>query len=68
MDRKAFQWDGSQVGEIGWTAHLTRNRTRLRRAERGPVSDSSGRRFFVRIDIEKNIFATPCGEKNGDLH
>src|SRR5947209_18845927 len=25
MDGKAFQWDGSQDGEIGWTGYLTRS-------------------------------------------
>jgi hypothetical protein len=30
MDGKAFQWDGSLDGEIGWAAYLTRKWKRWR--------------------------------------
>src|SRR5207248_2835959 len=67
MDRKAFQWDGSQDGEIGWTAHLTRNSDELATEQRGRSCVSSAHVFSPSARAKKNFFATPCAPQNADL-
>src|ERR1700704_6137468 len=53
MDRKAFQWDGSQDGEIGWAAYLTRKSDRLGTAQRRRSCVSSAHVFSGAPIIEK---------------
>src|SRR5438874_8402074 len=67
MDRKAFQWDGSQDGEIGWAAYLTRKSDELGTEQRGQSCVSSAHVFSPSACAKKYIFATPCVPQNADL-
>src|SRR3954462_12502523 len=67
MDRKAFQWDGSLDGEIGWAAYLTRKSNAPGTEQRRRSFVSSAHVFFAVEIVEKNIFATPCTSQNVDL-
>src|SRR5438477_450418 len=62
MDRKAFQWDGSQDGEIGWAAYLTRKSDELATEQRGPSCVSSAHFFFV-LRIREKIFSRPLAHR-----
>src|SRR5437016_1487305 len=68
MDRKAFQWDGSQDGEIGWAAYLTRKSDELATQERGRSCVSSAH-VFSSVRKCGKIFSRPsCTPQNADLH
>src|SRR3954468_5220154 len=68
MDGKAFQWDGSLDGEIGWAEYLTRKSKKLEPEQRHRSFVSSAHVFSAGESVEKNIFATPCTSQNVDLH
>jgi len=67
MDRKAFQWDGSQDGEIGWAAYLTRKSDALAIEQRGRSCVSSAHVFSRVIVVEKIFSRPPCTPQNADL-
>src|SRR5437764_7428531 len=58
MDRKAFQWDGSLDGEIGWAAYLTRksNAPGTEQRRRSCVSSAD---VFSRLRSSKKKFRDP---------
>src|SRR5947208_5710147 len=62
MDRKAFQWDGSQDGEIGWAAYLTRKSNVPGTEQRGRSLVSSAHVFSAVLIVE-NIFSRPLAHR-----
>jgi hypothetical protein len=62
MDGKAFQWNGSQVYEIGWAAYLTRKLEALAMRER-PRSFFSSVLSFFRHRMHEIFFRCPLAER-----
>src|SRR3954454_24929176 len=62
MDRKAFQWDGSLDGEIGWAAYLTRKSNALGTEQRRRSFVSSAH-VFSRLRSSKKIFSRPLAHR-----
>src|SRR3954466_3839995 len=68
MDGKAFQWDGSLDGEIGWAAYLTRSFHTLATEQRRHRFVSSAHGFAGVLTPRKFFLRPTCRPQNADLH